>query len=375
MELISSEANASTNVAVLSGENPPDVGLIATGTAGYQALVADNQLADLAPVWEAADLDTRYPESLNQTLDYGGKHYSIGIATGYYNVLYYNKDLFKKAGIDVPDNHRIKSVDDLADMVKKLKKVGADGISIGASSGFPASWMVDAFLPTSATEEEMGNYLSNYQSAADVTAHYTDPAFVDTLKQMQELAKDGTYPNGFVGTDLGKATADFSAGRTGMLHQGFWAAQELIDAKLPFEFDWLLLPPVKGSDTQMQLSSYFATGYSIPSGAKNKKLAEKFLEYMVSVEGQQKAIIDVGSQLPAVNDVPADAFSKLNPYVQAMVADAQENGAQFGWTSAVPSTLGQHLIDPLIQEMYVGGKTPEEIGQAVEAQLEVTRKG
>lgn len=375
MELISGQANTSTNVAVLSGENPPDVGLIATGTAGYQALVADGALMDLAPVWEAADLDTRYPESLNQTLDYGGKHYSIGMATGYYNILYYNKDLFEEAGIDAPADHRIESVDDLADMVSQLEDVGAGGISFRGSSGFTASWMVDAFLPTAATEEELANYLSNYQSAAEVTSHYTDAPFIDSLAQMQELAEAGTYPNGYIGTDLGKATADFSAGRTGMLHQGFWAAQELIDANLPFEFDWLLLPPVEGSDTKMQLTSYFATGYSIPAGAANPELAQKFLEYMVSVDGQQKAVIDAGSQLPAVNDVPADAFENLNPYVQSMVADSKENGAQFGWTSAVPPTLGQNLIDPLIQEMYIGSKTPKQVGEAVEAQLEVTRAG
>jgi raffinose/stachyose/melibiose transport system substrate-binding protein len=375
MELITQDAVISTNLGVLSGANPPDVGLIKTGTSGYQALVSSDGLEDLADVWAASNLDERYPETLNQNLSYGGKHYSIGISTGYYNVVYYNKDLFASAGITEPTDHRIGTVDELYSIVDKLKAAGTEGIAIGASAGFPASWMIDAILPTAATSDQMGNYLTNYQTDAEVTAHYTDEPFVATLTQLEQMADKGVFPKGFLASDLGKATADFSAGRAGMLHQGFWAAKELIDSKLAFDFDWALLPPLAGSDQKTQLSSFFATGYSIPAGAKNIELAKKFLEYAVSVEGQQDAIVKVGSQLPAVNDVPDAAFSDINPYVQSMLADAKANGAQFGWTSAVPATLGQALTDPLLQKLYAGKTTPVEIADAVEAKLGVLRKG
>jgi raffinose/stachyose/melibiose transport system substrate-binding protein len=372
-ELTSQEAVASTNATVLSGGNPPDIGLIATGTPQYEKLVQSGALADLAPVWKGAQLDTRYPKALNDLLSYGGKHYSIGVSTGFYNVVYYNKDLFKRAGITAPDDHRIASVDDLYSMVSKLKAIGVEGLGIGGKANAPASWMVSALLPTAVSGNAINNYLSSYLPANKVTAKYTDPGFVKVLETLQEFGKKGVYQSGFLGMDNDQTDALFVQGQVGMELEGYWVAQGFHKSNPNLDFDWLLLPPVGGGADETQLTSFFATGISVPAKGKHVALAQEFLQYMVSDQGQVDAILKAGSQIPAVTTVPESAYADLDPAVKEMVADARDHGVQSGWSTTVPGEIGQGFIDPLLQSMYAGQTTPQEVAQKVQTALEQAR--
>lgn len=372
-EITSRDAVASTNATVLSGSNPPDIGVIATGTPQYQNLVQSGALADLSSVWAAQHLDTRFPKSLNDLLDYNGKHYSIGVSTGYYNVVYYNKDLFNKAGIAVPSDHRIASVDDLYSMVDKLKAIKVEGLAIGAKSNAPASWMVSALLPTAVSETAMNNYLTNYLPSNTVTAKYTDPGFIKTLTALEDFKNHGVYQNGFLGSDVDGADSLFVQGQVGMELEGYWVAGNFRKTNPNLKFDWLLLPPIGGGASQTQLSSFFATGISVPAKGKHVDLAKQFLEYMVSDEGQTDGILKTASQIPAVTTVPESAYSALDPVVTEMVADAKAHGVQSGWSTTVPGDIGQGFIDPLLQSMYAGQASPKDVAQKVQDALDKTR--
>jgi raffinose/stachyose/melibiose transport system substrate-binding protein len=368
LESVTTAAKVGTNLTVVSSANAPDVGLIPTNTPAYQSLVTKGGILDLAPVWKAAKLDKRYPASVNALTSFQGKHYVLALSTSFYGFVYYNADLFAKNHITVPANHRIASASDLYRMASALTKGGVQPLEMGGKSGYEASWMVDALLPTSATASQTSNYLSSWHSSVPVTAKYTDPAFVDVLKQLQNYAKNGVYQNGYLGADQGSTESAFMSGTAGMLIDGSWQAGVISKAKLPFKVGWLLLPPIKAS-SKTQLAGFYGADVVVPTKAKHKDLAMQFLEYMASDEGQQKAVIDAGSQIPSVNTLPKSAFTKLDPLVQQMLQDANTNGAQSGWTSTVPAGIGQTTIDPLLQSMYAGSVTPEAIGQTIQAAL------
>ncbi|MCU1584223.1 MAG: putative secreted solute-binding protein (transport system associated) [Microbacteriaceae bacterium] len=368
LETVTTAAKVGTNLTVVSSANAPDVGLIPTNTPAYQSLVTKGGIADLAPVWKAANLDKRYPASVNALTSFRGKHYVLALSTSFYGLIFYNADLFAKNHITVPSDHRIATASDLYAMASALKKGGVQPLEMGGKSGYQASWMVDVLLPTSASASQTTNYLSSWHSTVPVTAKYTDPAFVNVLKQLQEYGKNGVYQNGYLGADQGSTESAFMSGTSGMLLDGSWQAGVMAKAKLPFKVGWMLVPPVKAS-SQTQLTGFYGADVIVPAKAKHKDLAMQFLEYMVSDEGQQKAVIDVGSQIPSVNTVPKSAFTKLDPLVQQMLQDANTNGAQSGWTSTVPAGIGQTTIDPLIQSMYAGSATPDSIGQTIQVAL------
>ncbi len=373
LQTVSQTAKTGSNLQVLTSNNAPDVAVVPTNTQVYTKLIAGDQLVPLDDVWENADLANRYDGNLVSALTTGGTPYVVSTVSTIYNVVYYNKPMFEEAGITVPDDHRIGSVDDLVEIANKLKAIGKQGLSVGAADNYQSSWMVDAFLPTAATEDQLSNYLTSWENAdTPVTANYTDEPFVDSLKQLQTLGQRGVFQSGFLGQTVAQAESNFAQGQSGMLLDGSYSAANLEKAGINFEYDFLLLPPVDPS-AKTQVTLYNGDAAAIPVRAKNPEGAKLFLESMMSADAQ--SALPSLDQLPAVNDVDESNFSDLPQVAQDLLADQAANGGQPGWTSVVPGGLGQQLVDPLIQEMLNGTGSPEDIAQAVQAKLKEFRSG
>ncbi len=373
LESVSSEAKTTTNSTVLTSGNPPDVGLLPSNGATFGALAAKGAILDLADVWKAADLDKRYAESVNQANLYNGKHYSLITDSCLYSIVYYNKALFEKAGLTAPADHRITSPDQLYQMAAGLRKIGVQPLAFAGKSGSAQpTWMIDALLPTAATPEQMTNYLQSWQADASVTARYTDDPFNKTLGALADYAKNGVYQEGFLGTDKTATESAFATGSAGMALGGHWTAGTLRDDGAPFDFGWMLLPPVDSTRTAQLTGCYIGT-MVIPAGAQNQELAKKYLEHMVSNEAQRDAVVKAAHGLPAVTGLPDSAFDETDPIVKEMLEDIRKNGTQSGWTSTVPGSLGQSFSSPLVLSMYAGETTPDAIGAQVQAQLDKVR--
>jgi raffinose/stachyose/melibiose transport system substrate-binding protein len=230
--------------------------------------------------------------------------------------------------------------------------------------------MLDALLPTSATTEQLQNYLTSWQSAVPETAKYTDPAFVDAVNQLQAYQKNGVYQSGFLAADTPAVEALFQKGDIGMMIDGSWMTATF--RKSMKDVGWLLLPPV--GTTKTQVTAFAGDGLGIPVAAKHQAEAKKFLEFFMSEQNMAASVIKAGGNLAPVT-MPDSAYSALDPMVQEMLADVKANGAQSGWTSTVPGTLGQAFFDPLIQAMYAGQSSPADICGKLEDQLAKTRAG
>lgn len=367
---VSQTAKTGSNIQVITSSNAPDVAAVPTNTNAYTELTQGKQLASVSDVWANQKLDARYGSTLSTTLKVRGTPYVVSVDSTIYNVVWYNEDLFKKAGITAPADHRIPSLNDLKGMVSKLKAVGAQGLSIGPGDNYQSSWMVDAFLPTSASAADLTSYLTAGQSkSSTLTAKFTDAPFVDSLKRIQDMGSAGVFQTGYLGQNVTQSEANFSQGKAGMVVDGSYSTPNFQSAK--FQYDWMLLPPIDTSK-KTQVSQYNGDAYAVPARAKNPTLGKKFLEYAMSEEGQ--AVLPGLSMLPAVNDLPQSKFSTLPKQVQELLADQKANGGQPGWTSVVPGALGQQLIDPLIQQMLNGSGTPDTIAQAVQTKFESTQK-
>ena len=357
------------NVPVLTGNNAPDVGMAPLNEDTTKAMADNGDLVNLGPAWKAADLDTRYPAGVSDSALYGGKHYAISTNVLYYSFAYYNKDLFEKAGITIPANHRIASSKDLYDISAKLNKIGKQGLAVGGGTGYQPSWLIDALLPTAATPQQMTNYLSNWQKGVKPTVSYTDGPFVKTLQQLKDYADNGVFQKGFAGiTDLAAVEASFVSQQSGMLLDGVWYAGTLAITPPGFAYDWVLLPPVDGAKQKSQLPTLFNFSVVIPTKGKHKAVAMQYVAYITSVEAQTRGVIDAGQSIPSVTDLPASAFKSLSPAVKGMLADVAKNGSQPGWTSTVPTTYGQTFSTPVVQAVWSGSDTPRSAGAKVQAE-------
>lgn len=369
---VAQTAKTGSNLTVLTSANAPDVGIIPTNTQVYSRMLAAKQLVPLDDVWKNADLDKAYGADLAPTLKSDGTPYVVSYDQTFYNIVYYNKAIFKQLGITAPADHRLRSIADLTKITTALKAGGKQGLAIGAADNYQSSWMIDSFLQTSASPSEYANYLSSWQPSVPISAKYIDPSFVAALSQVQAMGKANVFQDGYLGQKVTQSESLFLQGKAGMLLDGNYTVAILEGQGLKFDLGWMLLPPTNPSK-KTGISLYTGDTLAIPQKAVNKALAKKFLEAVMSVEGQSTQI--AGGQLPSINSVPESSYQAISPVVQTQLADVSANGAQVGWTSGVPGGLGQQFTDPMVQSMLNGQTSPEDIARKVQDQLEVTRSG
>jgi raffinose/stachyose/melibiose transport system substrate-binding protein len=140
------------------------------------------------------------------------------------------------------------------------------------------------------------------------------------------------------------------------------------------KFDWLLLPPVEGSTTTVQMPSYQGDSWGIPKNSKNVAAAKKFVEFLVSNDMQVKAFGNTGV-FPIVNTVPISELKGVDPITLELIADSNKNGAPTGWTSAVPGPDGQLVIGTSMQSVWSGQMTVQQAAQAQQDALTKARAG
>lgn len=368
LETVSQEQKVGSNLAVLGSSSPPDVGMIPINSEVYTQLVAADALAPLEDVWAEADLDERYSEAVASSLKVDGVPYTVAFSQVIYNVVWLNPDVLAEVGLDVPADNRFESAEQFVEYATVLKEAGKGGFYIGGGSGYHASWMLDALLATAATQEQMDNYLTSWDPAVEVTASFTDEPFVTSLETLNEFNESGVYQDGFLGQDAPTALAPFLEGNAGMAIGGNFTTADFEAAELGFEPTWAILPPVDGGSAAA-LNLYFGDAMGVPAKAANVEWGKKFLEFLMTDEMQQEAVVGAAGLLPSVNSLGDDALTDLPELTQVLVQDAGENGARPGWTSTVPGGVGQQFIDPLLQQMYSGELTPAEVAEQMQAHL------
>lgn len=191
-------------------------------------------------------------------------------------ILYYNKDIFKKAGItEVPDS--LPGIERVGDDL--LKKGGAgEVISLGIYG-----WFFEQF-----TCKQQANYADNgngRESAATAVDFDKNGAGVKTLTAWKELSTKGYAPNVGRGGDAG--LADFSSGKSAMTLGSTASLKQILnDVNGKFEVGTAYFPKVSDDDKG---------GVSIGGGslwalnnndANKQKAVWEFVKFLVSPESQ-----------------------------------------------------------------------------------------
>lgn len=368
LQTVTEEQKSSTNAQILASNSAPDIGLVPTNAQPYLDLVKADALLPLDDVWESADLDARYDSEIAESLKSDGTPYVVLFDTTLYNVVYYNKGAFEKAGIAEPKNHQVQSNQELYSIVDKLKSAGYDGLAMGGNAGYQWGWLIDGQLRANASSDALADFANSWKPGESQSISYTSSEFTDSVKQFKDWSDNGVFPEGFLGQDGDQAQAAFTSGNAGMFLGGTWIPSVLKDANLDFDYGWLLLPGATSGNSTVPIA-FAGDTLGIPRTAKNPELAKAFLELYVSDDVQTYAAEQVGS-LPAVLTVDAADVSSLGDVVHEIVAFSSEVGPGIGWTSVLPGSLGQSFIDPEIQK-YLGGQVSlEQAGQNQQRQFE-----
>ena len=149
-------------------------------------------------------------------------------------ILYYNKDIFQKAGLDV--NNPPKTWNEVWEAAKKIKASGA------APCGFTTTWLTWIHTENFAAWNDVSwATQQNGLAGGDVELKINAPRYVNHFQALADLAKDGTFK---YGGRTSEAKQIFLAGECGILTESSGGLGDIVKSgmnygigQLPYDSD------------------------------------------------------------------------------------------------------------------------------------------
>ena len=291
--------------AVAAGEGPD---ITAIDLIYLPAFAAANEMTDITSLARALPFYKQLSPSHTRLATYQGKQYAVPF-TAEGSILLYNKDLFKKAGLD--PSHGPTTWAQIESDAKAITALGRGyyGFDI---AGNCAGCNAFTFLPL--IWASGGDIFNTNGTVATITS---SAAVKAGLAFYHRLWTDGVVPPG-AKTDNGSTwTTGFLSGKVGMLPSGaFGIAATKANSKINFGVTYL--PGQNGG------WSSFAGGDSIgiPRGSQHVAQAWDFIKWCIS-QNAQVNIIAKGGTVPVRTDLASNVYTKLDPrYIVAAKAMA-----------------------------------------------------
>ncbi|MDD7911415.1 extracellular solute-binding protein [Pseudovibrio exalbescens] len=247
---------------------------------------------DVTDVWEEHGLnETLSSAAASMTID--GKKWGVPF-TYYQWGIYYRKDIFADLGIETPETW-----EELLAASAKLKENGITPFTIGTK----------ALWPTGGWFDYMNLRVNGYEFHMDLTSGkvpYTDERVRATFDKWAELVEPGYFIENHAALDWQDAVPPLVQGKAAMYLMGNFAVDVFKSGGLSEDQIGYMQFPVIDPSIPMAEEAPTDTIH-IPSGAKNKEDARKFLAYMARADVQTKLNETLG-QLPVNSKAtrPAD---------------------------------------------------------------------
>src|SRR5919198_3249291 len=283
-----------------------------------------------------------------------GKQYGVPYNLGVVGV-WYNKKLFKKAGIDGPPT----TWDEFLGDVQKLKSAGITPLAVGEKDKWPGMfWWANLSLRIAGKDA---------MAQAGENGSFDQAGFVEAGKQLKRLIDMKPFQPGFLAAPwdgAGGEAATMANGRAAMDVMGQWA---------PFTFDanakkkkglrenlgWFAFPTVAGGKSQP--TEYFGGGDGFAIGKNAPPEAVDFVKWLVSPQIGSKGG-ESGAILPTAKGTQS---SVKDPNMKAVLDPrAQASFVQLYLDQAYAPAVGQAVNDA-VQQLFAGKATPEQVSKKI----------
>ncbi|MGW5645126.1 extracellular solute-binding protein [Saccharopolyspora sp. NPDC003752] len=288
----------------IRGGNPPDVALSAE-TINLGQFCSSGAWQDLGPYLQRDQVDlNQIPKVVQEYTQFQGKRCAMPLLADVYG-MYYNADLFAKAGITAPP----KTTSELTDLAKRLTEFNPDG-----------SIKVAGFLPVLTSQANhpwnwAPHFGATWMDAQGKSVLGQDPAWQEMYRWQKELVD-------FYGWDklvqftagLGQQySADnaFQQGKVAMMIDGEYRTGFIEDDAPNLRFG---TAPFPVSDNKPELyGTGFVTGtiIGIPRGAENAGAAWELVRYLTT---DTTALVDLANGL---KNVPTTTAALHDPRLES----------------------------------------------------------
>lgn len=217
------------------------------------------------------------PTALSFSKQYAGGRFGLPY-TFHGEALYYNKALFKKAGIAEPPA----TYADLAADAEKLKAAGISAMTFGGTVNWHVMRLMDEILETQCGAAQHDALMKMKVSWA------TEPCAAKSFAEFHKWTSN-YFLKPFMGIDQAQSFNLFLAGRAAMMLEGDWLVGQL---KQNNKLDAYAMFPFPNGTKRLY---GFAEYNYISAKSAHPDVAAKFLDYLESTAVQQAHLGDFGT--------------------------------------------------------------------------------
>ena len=345
LEMPSSDQYDSVLQARLAGDDAPDLYTIHANNLGLYSKAG--HLADLS----AQELAEKIYPNVRETVSLDGKVLAVPLESMAWGVLY-NKDIFADAGVTPPA-----TLTEMKAVIETLKGKGYAPFLLA----FQEQW-----VPQLMTALTLGGKVSG--DLPDwVERMYKDEGSYEEVREIFDviglIMQNGTSRAMEEGSQQG--AADFAAGKAAMFVQGTWAAGTIMETNPDMKLGVLALP-VNDNPGSTLVNMSTSTVLGVYPGGKNLDMALAFANYVLD-DADSSALFQACSFNPLATVHTYEAAS--------WVSDASQYVAQGkAYRDLVlPSSVTEEQ-GKLLQELYVGSVTVDDIIQRLDAAFQSANK-
>ncbi|TCP22346.1 carbohydrate ABC transporter substrate-binding protein (CUT1 family) [Scopulibacillus darangshiensis] len=283
--------------AAVNGGNLPDI------FASHPSLPV-SKLYDLGVLHKLDDVigddKDKYEEGTwtkGSTVMDDGSIYAFPIMSGHKDsfVMYYNKDILKKAGLsekDVP-----KSWDQLMAVSKKIeKKTDAYGVLVG----FKDPWVAEGALTQMASAISPEVLPSVYYSPKGGDYKYDTKGTIQSIEFFKKMYDQKILHPSSSTLDPAEAPALFASGKSAFLFDGAWTASNLVKDGFK-DFGVSFLPTKDGKKQYLGFQGTLAAGLLVNKETKHYKEVKEFLKFMK--DKGYETLVKNGSQFSPIAEI------------------------------------------------------------------------
>jgi raffinose/stachyose/melibiose transport system substrate-binding protein len=342
------KAKLTTN---MQAGNPPDI--FQSWGGGTLKEQADASLVQDITKPTSSWIDTLNPAAVG-LYKVGDKQYGVPYNLGMVGV-WYNKALFKKAGIDAPPATWSEFLAD----VKKLKDAGITPIAVGEKDKWPGMfWWANLSLRVAGKDA---------MAKAGEDGSFNSPGFVKAGEELKKLIDMQPFQKSFLAAPwpgAGGEAGTMAKKGAAMDLMGQWAPNEFNantkDKKgLGEDLGWFPFPQVEGGAGQE--GEQFGGGDGFAIGSKAPPEAVDFVKFLVSPEIANKAGA-TGTILPVAKGTES---SVTDPNMkQVLDTRGQSTFVQLYLDQAYAPAVGQAVNDA-VQTLFAGKASPQDVANKI----------
>lgn len=357
-----------TKIKTAIGANQAPTIIYNWGGGTLKTYAEANQVEDLTSWLDSEpDLKKKFFPSTFSAATVNGKIYALPNMYVGPIVLFYNKELFQKAGVQPP-----KTWEDVMSLVKTFNGMGVAPFSLGGQSRWTSMMWLEYLLDRIGGPDVFKAIFDGKPNA------WKDPAVIETGTKIQELVSADGFIKGFssITADSNADQALLYTGKAAMMLHGSWTYGPMKrdgknfvqDGKLGF----VQFPSVAGGKGDPKNGVGNPANYqsiSAKASDKEKASAKKFLKDGIMSDAMIDAYINSGS-VPIINGIESKLNTSPDKDFLNFVYDLAKNAPSFqqSWDQALSPTAAEALLNN-IDQLFLKSITPQQFAENMNGTL------